>query len=291
VSEYRPLTSADAPLLEDFLSQRRDSSMFLRSNARTGGFDYTGGIYQALYAAAFHDGQITGVAGHYWHGMLVLQAPDEPAELARACVKWSARAVTGLCGPAAQVRAARTALGLDATPTALEGDEWLYALDLSELRVPAALSNSTVGWRPPRPDERDLLCEWRAAYDVEVLGAVDSPGQRRRAAELLDAQIAAGHAWVATVEDRPVSLSAFNAVLPDIVQLGGIYTPPELRGRGFAKVAVAASLLVAIERGATRAVLFTNNPGAARSYEALGFRQVADYALVLLREPALVDPS
>jgi hypothetical protein len=30
----------------------------------------------------------------------------------------------------------------------------------------------------------------------------------------------------AVVEDMPVSLSAFNAALPDIVQLGGIYTPP-----------------------------------------------------------------
>jgi predicted GNAT family acetyltransferase len=71
--------------------------------------------------------------------------------------------------------------------------------------------------------------------------------------------------------------------LPDIVQLGGIYTPPELRGRGYAKAAVDASLLAAIERGATRAVLFTNNPSAARSYEAVGFRRLGDYGLVLLK--------
>jgi len=46
---------------------------------------------------------------------------------------------------------------------------------------------------------------------------------------------------------------------------------------------VAASLVVARERGASRAVLFTGNPSAARSYEAVGFRRVGDYALVLLR--------
>ena len=62
-----------------------------------------------------------------------------------------------------------------------------------------------------------------------------------------------------------------------------IYTPPALRGRGFAKAVVAASLLVARDRGSSRAVLFTNNPSAARAYEALGFRRIGDYSLVLLR--------
>jgi GNAT superfamily N-acetyltransferase len=68
-----------------------------------------------------------------------------------------------------------------------------------------------------------------------------------------------------------------------IVQLGGIYTPPPLRGRGFAKAAVAASLIIARERGAARAVLFTDNPSAVRTYEALGFRRVGDYSLVFFQ--------
>jgi predicted GNAT family acetyltransferase len=71
--------------------------------------------------------------------------------------------------------------------------------------------------------------------------------------------------------------------LPDIVQLGGVYTPAELRGRGYAKCSVAGSLLAAREGGATRAVLFTQNPSAARSYEAVGFRALGQYGLVLLR--------
>jgi predicted GNAT family acetyltransferase len=95
--------------------------------------------------------------------------------------------------------------------------------------------------------------------------------------------MADGHAWVALDCGAPVSLSAFNASLPDIVQLGGIYTPPELRGRGYARVAVAASLLAARERGAERAILFTSNPSAARAYEALGFQRTGSYAVILFR--------
>jgi predicted GNAT family acetyltransferase len=66
-------------------------------------------------------------------------------------------------------------------------------------------------------------------------------------------------------------------------QLGGIYTPPDLRGRGYAKAAVAGSLMAARDRGASRAVLFTNNPSAARSYEAVGFKRLGGYGLALFK--------
>jgi GNAT superfamily N-acetyltransferase len=258
--------------------------MFLRSNARSAGFVYRGQRLEAEYAGAFHDGRIVGVAAHCWSGMLLLQAPEDPVELARACIEWSGRAVTGLSGPLDQVRNVRSALGMDDVKPQMEGYEWLYALDLQELIIPKIHSDGTVMCRPPRSEERDTLCAWRAAYDIETLGATDSEETRQRAARFLDVQIADGDVWVAVKNDGAlVSLSAFNATLPDIVQLGGIYTPPEHRGRGFARAAVAESLLEARRRGASRAVLFTNNPSAARSYEAVGFRRVGDYALILFR--------
>jgi predicted GNAT family acetyltransferase len=78
-----------------------------------------------------------------------------------------------------------------------------------------------------------------------------------------------------------VSYCAFNAVLPDMVQIGGVYTPPDRRGRGYAKAAVAHGVSIARQRGAERAVLFTNNPSAARSYEAVGFRRAGNHGVVL----------
>jgi predicted GNAT family acetyltransferase len=89
--------------------------------------------------------------------------------------------------------------------------------------------------------------------------------------------------WVAVLRSEVVSMSAFNAALPDIVQLGGIFTPPQHRGRGHAKRAVAAQLLAARDAGATRSVLFTKNPSAVRCYEALGFELLSEFALVMLK--------
>jgi GNAT superfamily N-acetyltransferase len=279
----RRLTLGDESLLEAFLVSHVDSSMFLRGNARRAGLSYSAKPYQAIYAGAFRDGCLIGVAAFSWNGLVLLQAPEHAAELARACVAWGEHPVRGLAGPAAQVHEARSALRHDRAEAALEGNEGLFALDLPHLVVPEALASGALVCRTPRPEERDTLRAWRLAYDIELLGATDSPESRRRSATFLDAQIADGNAWIAIDAGAPVSLSAFNAALPDIVQLGGVYTPPTLRGRGFARAVVAASLLAARARGASRAVLCTRNPSAARACEALGFRRVGDYSIVLLR--------
>jgi GNAT superfamily N-acetyltransferase len=282
VTDIRLLRPEDAAQLEAFLVAHADSSMFLRSNARRGGVVFRGQPFQATYAGAFHRGAIVGVVAHSWSGMVQVQASELVAELTRACVDWSGRQVTGFTGPLHQVREARAALGLETAHAKLCADEGLCALNLSDLIIPSALSTAAIVCRAAAPHQRDVLAGWRLAYELEVLGGTDSAEQRTRAAHLLDRHIADGNAWVALDRGAPVSLSAFNATLPDMVQLGGIYTPPELRGHGFAKVAVAGSLLAARERGASRAVLFTNNPSAVRTYEAVGFARVGDFSLILL---------
>ena len=281
--EIRLLGRGDEARLDAFLASHRDSSMFLRSNARRGGLEYGGQPYQGVYCGALDDGEVRAVVAHYWNGMLVVQAPRRAGDLAAACVAASGRTVTGLAGPTAQVAVARAALGLEEAPVKTDGSDWMYGLDLAELSVPAALARGDVICRRPHPEERETLCEWRIAYDIELLGAADTPEARRHSAEFLDRQIAESNAWVLIDRGQLVSLSGFNATLPDMVQLGGIYTPPELRGRGYAKAAVAGSLLVARERGASRAILFTSTASAARSYEGIGFRRTGDYYLVLFR--------
>lgn len=280
---YRPIEPFDRSQLDAFLLKHRDTSIFIRSNLQRSGLQFQPNPYHAHYVGAFSGVNLIGVAAHCWNGMLLIQATEKIAELARATVPYSGRKVSGFCGPLDQVREAQSALDLSGVPAAINEDEWLYGLDLANIIVPGILQQGAVTVRPPLPAERDLLCAWRLAYDIETLGSTDSPETRERSSRVLDQQIADGNAWVALEKDRPVSLSAFNAALPDIVQLGGIYTPPELRGRGFAKASVAGSLLAARDRGASRAVLFTSNPSAARSYEAVGFQRLGDYGLVLLR--------
>ena len=79
----------------------------------------------------------------------------------------------------------------------------------------------------------------------------------------------------------PLAMTGFNAQIPDMVQIGGVYTPPDLRGRGHARRAVALHLAA---NGADRATLFSASEAAARAYRAIGFRQIGDWTLMLLAD-------
>ena len=276
----RSLGLGDEPALEAFLSRHADFSMFLRSNSRAAGLVYEGKPLQAQYVAAFDGGDIVAVAAHCWNDMLLVQAPVHVADVARAALALSRRPVAGLSGPADQVLAARTALGFDHRPAPKFGREELFALDLADLAVPAPLTEGRWICRHPRAEELEFLVDWRVDFAREALQFPDSPTLRSECVQELRLVHERGANWV--LEDGGlVSYSAFNAQLPDIVQIGGVWTPRELRGRGYGRAVVAGSLLEVRETGVRRAVLFAEREDAKRAYAGIGFRVVGEYGLVL----------
>lgn len=281
----RVLGAEDAPAFEGFLALRADSSLFLLANARQAGLADQGQPFEGTYAGAFEDGRLAAVAAHFWNGILAVQAPAHLPEVVRCAAGASGRAVAGLTGPHDQVVAARRVLHADRWPAAVEAPEGLFALDLSDLRVPNALASGAALCRRPRDGEVDFLRAWRAAYRREALGEPEGGENVKAAGDDVRALHAAGSHFVLEVPglDVPVAYSAFNARLPEIVQVGGVWTPPDRRGRGYARAVVAGSLLEARAQGVVRAVLFTENPAARRAYEALGFQRVGEYGLVIFR--------
>lgn len=279
----RALGAGDEPALEAFLVRHADSSMFLRSNSLAAGLVYDGKPLQAQYVAAFDGDRIVAVAAHCWNSVLLVQAPVDVAGVARAAVRQSRRPVAGLSGPADQVVAARAALGFDDRPTPKFGREELFALDLADLVVPAPLADGRWVCRRPRERELEFLLDWRVDFAREALQFPDSPTLRGECREELMLVYERGSNWV--LEDHGlVSYSAFNARLPDIVQIGGVWTPRELRGRWYGRAVVAGSLLEARNQGVRRAVLFAEREDAKRAYQGIGFRVVGEYGLVLFAE-------
>jgi ribosomal protein S18 acetylase RimI-like enzyme len=285
--DVRTLSTGDEPALEAFLRRYAASSMFLRANSRAAGLVDRGEPLQGTYVAAVDGGAIVGVAAHFWNGMLVLQAPDPRAiePVARAAVARSGRELRGFVGPHAQCFAARSALGLADRDAALDSREELYALYLDDLRVPEDLAAGRVVCRFPRADELDIVADWRSDYSIEALGLTGGPELSATSRVEVGRLQEESSQWILEDRGRPVSYSAFNARLPDVVQVGGVWTPKELRGRGYGRAVVAGSLLDARAEGAASAVLFTGeeNVPARRAYEALGFRVVGDYALIIFQ--------
>lgn len=272
----RVLRPGDEAVLEAFLSGLSETSMFLRANARAAGLEDRGHPMQATYAAAFEDGRIRSVAAHCWNGVLLLQAPEELEAVSRAAMSASGRELKGIIGPATQVRAARDALGIRSPR--IDDVDRLYTLDLAALRVPAELTRTRL--RRPREEELAGLIDWREAFLLETKLAAPGPGLRDEAKSWIDLAEARGDHWVLESGGAVVAYTAFNARLPDIVQVGGVWTPPEQRGRGYARSAVAGSLLEAQKAGVRRAILFTNTAHAARAYEAIGFQHAGGYGLL-----------
>jgi len=274
----RILRPGDESALEEFLAPRWETSMFLRANARRGGLSDRGQPLQATYGAAFRDGAVVAVAAHCWNGILLVQAPEQLEDVARAALRVSGRALAGISGPADQVRAARDLLGV--RRASMDDTDALFSLDLEALRVPAGFSPTSL--RRPRDAELPALVGWREQFLIETGLAAPGPSVRDNAKTIIELLHARGDHWVLEDDGKPVSYTAFNARLPDLVQIGGVWTPPSLRGRGYARRAVAGSLLEAREAGVTRAILFTNSTQASRAYQAIGFLRTGEYGLLIV---------
>jgi|WetSurMetagenome_2_1015567.scaffolds.fasta_scaffold45474_1 uncharacterized protein len=283
----RRLTQADYPAFERFLSGRAATSMFLRSNARRAGLDFKGQALQARYFGASGADGLEGVMALCWNGNLMVEAPD-PVVL-EALRAFAAEAepdfiAQGVLGAGDQ--AERMLDWLQPAPESLRlcEREPLLCLELAGLRTPAPLQEGVLASRRAGLEDLEVLIAWGTAYNVETLGGAwaemnaDPEGAVRHWIER-DAP------FLLMAEGTAVAMAAFNAVLPDIVQIGGVYTPPELRDRGYARAVVAAALIEARDKGVVSANLFTHSPAAERAYRALGFERVGDYHI------ALFDPG
>jgi ribosomal protein S18 acetylase RimI-like enzyme len=221
-------------------------------------------------------------------GNLILQSPPEHvAALTRAAQEAAVRPIRGIFGPRDQVRTAMEALRLKEDELQLDGLDDLFSLRLGDLAVPEILSAGKVRGRRIERRDLDQATAWRIAYCVEALGAEETAELAEKSRGIVEGSYERGDTWVLEDEGRLVACTSFNAAIAEAVQVGGVWTPPELRGRGYGRAVVAVSLLDAHAESVEHALLFTaeTNVPAIRAYESLGFRRIGDYRLVFLRKP------
>jgi predicted GNAT family acetyltransferase len=139
---------------------------------------------------------------------------------------------------------------------------------LTEVTGPARPAAGVL--RSPSVGERNLLVAWEEAFVREA--GVGVAGQ---AARTIDRRMSAGMQLV-WEDERPVSTLAVTAPVAGVVRIAAVYTPPALRGRGYAGSAVAAASRRSLAAGAERCMLFTDlaNPTSNRLYASLGYRRI-----------------
>lgn len=285
MSDIRLLGPGDLPALDAFLATATASTMMMRSNLRLAGVVDGPNASQGAYAAKVENGNIVAAAAHYWNNNIVFFAKGCATELAEFLAAATQRPIMGLIGPWADCLDAVAGLNvghrtIDRPPHS----EILYELNLANLVVPKDLVAGKIGYRRATADDLPTLISWRVNYELETLRYEPSPEVNVRAQNLISQLVGSRDLWVATCAGVPFCMSAFNARLPDTVQVGGVHTPQEHRGKGYARAAVAGSLVDARNEGAVRGILFTEitNTPAQHVYEALGFKRIGDYGMVLL---------
>ena len=86
--------------------------------------------------------------------------------------------------------------------------------------------------------------------------------------------------WI--INGQPVSLAAIVRRTRNAAAIAAVYTPPALRGNGYAGSVTAAVVELALAEGKTIACLYTDlrNPYSNRCYAKIGFMPVCDSCLI-----------
>jgi hypothetical protein len=140
---------------------------------------------------------------------------------------------------------------------------------------------------PPRPvsgelriaeaRDRDLLARWLGAFAQDTLGEPrEHAWNERFATRWIERDGRTMFLWVARGE--PVSMVGASGETPNGIRVAPVYTPPELRARGYASALTAAATQAQFDSGKRYCFLYTDlgNPTSNHIYQAIGYRPVAD---------------
>jgi hypothetical protein len=232
---------------------------------------------------ARHGSQVVGAAMRTPPYNLVLARPNSPEAL-DALADAITEELPGVVGTVpeseefAELWAARS--GTRARTHMRQG---VYALEQVETFSPAPGSP-----RVATAEDRELVLRWWLAFGDEVLHE-GGPG-RENAAAMVDHRIGAEGRGILLWEDEgePVSFAGWGGRTPNGIRVGPVYTPPELRGRGYA-TALTAELSQRLldgrlfDGGRRFCFLYTDlaNPTSNAIYERIGYRRVAESAEVV----------
>lgn len=127
--------------------------------------------------------------------------------------------------------------------------------------------------------DRELAARWMDAFAEEALPEAP-PGTSEEFVDHREEDPDAGLVlW--EHEGRTVSMAGFGGRTPNGIRIGPVYTPPELRGHGYASALTAAITQRLLDGGLRFCFLFTDlaNPTSNSIYQRIGYEPVSDVDL------------
>jgi GNAT superfamily N-acetyltransferase len=146
-----------------------------------------------------------------------------------------------------------------------------------ELREVAPLPRQPTGrMRPATRGDAELLVGWVSGFleDIQERGDAAAQVAERVGAEQV-------YLWD---DDGPRAMAAWGGKTPNGVRVNLVYTPPDLRGRGYATALVAGLSRRLLDQGNQHCMLYTDlaNPTSNAIYRRIGYLPVTDAAVYRL---------
>ncbi|MEO5618707.1 MAG: GNAT family N-acetyltransferase [Candidatus Eisenbacteria bacterium] len=237
--------------------------------------------------AARRGGAITALLHLGGRSGAVLPHGDDPAGLRELAEVARARrsSLPGriqVIGPAAGVRAIVDAFAADGLSPRLERSQVYMKLEPAALPAFEHLSEL----RAARVEDYPLLFETGAALRAEELDEDPRVADPQTYARRVEEECRDGYTWLWPGDSGLRFRASISAATFEAAQISGVYTPPALRGNGFATRGLAELCARLLEK--SRVVcLFVNdfNEPALSLYRRLGFRVIAPWA------SAFYDPA
>jgi predicted GNAT family acetyltransferase len=123
--------------------------------------------------------------------------------------------------------------------------------------------------------DRSLLVDWQLAFNAEV----GLPEERERSAMVVARRITRGELFVWEHGTRVAFAGFRDSSFSPIARIAPVYTPPSMRGLGYATAVVSALSAQLLRAGKRELFLTTDlaNPISNRVYANIGFEAVADH--------------
>jgi predicted GNAT family acetyltransferase len=208
----------------------------------------------------------------------VLSEVDTTDAIDLLAERLAAEPLPGVSGPKEAVaRFADRWSALTGRRTRVEISERIFRLD----RVVPPDRPAPGSWRLAEPRDRELIAAWLTAFSAEATPGQPTPGD---SLEVADRWIARQYRTLYLWEDgeEVVCLVGAGGATPNGVRIGPVYTPPDLRGRGYATSLTAAATQDQLDQGRRFVTLFTDlaNPTSNRIYQAIGYRPLRDVDVI-----------
>jgi uncharacterized protein len=142
----------------------------------------------------------------------------------------------------------------------------------SHVATPEGVSGSM---RPYEDGDRDLVVAWMEAFVDEAMPQAPPDD----AVQWLERSLASeGGGIVIWIDGDPVSFAGYGGPTPNGIRVGPVYTPPELRRRGYASALTAELTKMLLDGGRKFCFLFTDlaNPTSNSIYQRIGYEPVSD---------------